>query len=262
MPELPEAHVLSLQLNQAVVPQVFRAYCLYDVEVVQGDLRKLVGLAVKHIDRRAKNIIFHFTGYLLIVFLAMTGKLHLHPLDTPARKHDRILLHFDSLQVAFNDLRRLGKLVMTDLSVSDFFSDWGPEPLSAQFSESYLHTYIGKRTRTIKALLMDNACVVGIGNIYACEILREAQVHPAREARSLSRAEIKGLVVATKRILAKSIAKGGTTFRDYEHANGDAGGYQAYLAVYRQSSCKKCGADIRKITLAGRSSYYCPTCQK
>jgi formamidopyrimidine-DNA glycosylase len=262
MPELPEAQVLSLQLKKALVNQVFRSYQTHDIAALQGDLNKLIGLTVTHIDRRAKNIVFHFSGYLLIVFLAMTGKVHVHELDTPSSKHDRIMLSFDKLKVAFNDTRRLGKVVVTELSAEAFFADWGPEPLTENFSASYLKSYIGKRTKSIKSLVMDNACVVGIGNIYACEILCAAKVHPAREARSLSWEEIERLVTAAKRILAMSIDKGGTTFRDYEHANGDAGGYQKHLLVYRQAACKGCGAEVQRIILAGRGSYYCPTCQK
>lgn len=272
MPELPEVETVCRGLNRIIPPRSQLA----EVQVHRGDLRKpvdevkmraLIGQPLLGVRRRAKYLLFDFPDRVLINHLGMTGSWRrLRPGED--KKHDHCLLRFSNgTDVVFNDPRRFGVLEVVDRgaeSAHPSLRSLGPEPLSPAFNAEYVFRSIRKRKTSIKSWLMDQRRVVGVGNIYACEALFRAGIRPQRAAGKLSRAEAAGLVKGVRGVLRAAIGKGGTTFRDFKQAGGEAGGYYGNLAVYDRKGkpCRKCKAPIRHAMIAGRSTYWCRECQK
>jgi formamidopyrimidine-DNA glycosylase len=183
-------------------------------------------------------------------------------------KHDHIMLHFASgYKLVFNDPRRFGLLDMiakADLTKSRWLKHLGVEPLDSEFSGEYIFTKTRKLKAPIKAWLMDQRRVVGVGNIYASEALFAAKIKPTRVAGKITRAEADVLAHEVRRILEEAIRAGGSTIRDYRNSEGAEGNFQLRFAVYDRAgkSCVRCDGVIRAKMIAGRNTYWCPKCQR
>jgi formamidopyrimidine-DNA glycosylase len=275
MPELPEVEVSRQGLLPYLPGQRIIGACIRTPklrhEIPAGIAARLTGLRVDAILRRGKYLLFdcehaHGGGWL-ILHLGMSGSLRLVSPGTPAQKHDHFDLIFSSTVLRLRDPRRFGALLWHEgsgIETHPLLALLGIEPLSEGFDGDWLFAAAQRRSGPIKPLLMDSHLVVGIGNIYAAESLFHAGISPLRAANRISRERYRKLVPAIRTTLEASIAAGGSSVRDYVHSDGGAGCFQLSCAVYDRSGdpCPACGNPIRSIRQAGRSTFYCPRCQR
>jgi len=273
MPELPEVENVKLSLqSQGTVGQRFAK-----VELLRKNLRtplkvdlirELPGQTVLAITRRAKFLLFETDDFILLNHLGMTGSWCIENGDFVRRKHDHVILHFESgMQFVYNDPRRFGFLEMfpkNKLGSNRWLKNLGVEPLSEQFTDEMLFTSTRKRKGPIKGFLMDQKNVVGVGNIYASEALYMARVTPLRPAGRLKKNEAERLVACIREILSAAIEAGGSTISDYRNSKGEVGSFQDRFAVYDRKAqpCPNCGAAIRSRVIAGRNTFWCAKCQR
>ncbi|MDR1889416.1 MAG: bifunctional DNA-formamidopyrimidine glycosylase/DNA-(apurinic or apyrimidinic site) lyase [Zoogloeaceae bacterium] len=272
MPELPEVEVSRLGLLPHLVNEP-----VLDCVVRRADLRlpmpqdlaaRLVGHRLSAIVRRGKYLLFHWPGAngWLMLHLGMSGSLRLVPPGTPAGKHDHVDLCFPATVLRLKDPRRFGLALWIEGEHPEqhpLLQSLGVEPLSATFTADELAALLARRKTPIKPLLMNARLIVGVGNIYAAESLFRAHISPLRLAADLRIEEIRKLAAAIQETLQEAIAAGGSSVRDYVHSDGGAGSFQLRCAVYDRAGlpCLQCGAPIRQVRQAGRSSFYCPHCQ-
>ncbi len=270
MPELPEVETVVRTLRPTVASaRIIRVKTLRAdiVTPPRASLRqRLAGQVFADIQRRGKKILFTLnTGEQFVIHLGMSGRLTLDAPSTPIRPHTHFILELiplsgQLLQLRFVDPRRFGGIwwLGTSLSADDRL---GPEPLKV--STAQLKARLAKTRRAIKTALLDQQLIAGIGNIYADEALHRAGIDPRAAACTLDNIEVGRLNRAIKQVLHSAIKSRGSSLRDYVDANGLAGGFQKLHRVYARTGqpCDHCGAPIQRITLAGRSTHFCPACQ-
>ncbi|OQX06733.1 MAG: DNA-formamidopyrimidine glycosylase [Desulfobulbaceae bacterium A2] len=276
MPELPEVEVT----RQGLLPHV-PGHAVMAVWCGKLPLRRPLsraalerhvrGQVVEAVARRAKYLLLHLTsGARLLLHLGMSGRLRLDPAEAPRQRHDHLELVLDSgLTLRLNDARRFGLVEVWPPTraaalAAAFEADLGPEPLEPGFDGKLLRHHAGNSRRPIKELLLDSRVVVGVGNIYASESLFQAGIHPATPGTELAPAQWRALGRAVPRVLRAAIAAGGTTISDFLQVGGESGYFQLELAVYGRSGqpCRTCGQPIHKIIQGGRSTFFCPHCQR
>jgi formamidopyrimidine-DNA glycosylase len=268
MPELPEVETTVRGLER-----VLKDRRIARVEVRRMDLRRpfpmdlgqrLIGAKVNALGRRAKYGLIHTDRDDTMVFhLGMSGSWRINP--SKVGKHDHLLLETDEgNRLALNDPRRFGSV---DLVTTEALPDWpafkalGPEPLDLTPRE--LKERLAGRSAPIKLLLLDQTIIAGLGNIYACEALYRAGIHPLRAGGSISPARLRRLVPAIHGVLAEAIAAGGSTLRDFASPDGELGYFSKSFSVYdREGRPCECGGTVRRIVQGGRSTFYCPRCQR
>ncbi len=255
MPELPEVESVVCALRESSL--IGRTLSVIETICPKiPDLSCLIGQKIQAISRRGKYIHFQLSTVHLIVHLRMTGQFLLKR----ESKHLRVIFYFEDLVLAFHDTRRFATF---DLShdPKQFFSRLGPEPFDTFFDFS-------KWSKVIKAVLLDQSIIAGIGNIYADEALWEAGIHPERPACEINQQENHQLLEAVRKVLSQGIKQGGTSLGtaapNFHHLNGHSGSNQNTLQVYGREgeSCLRCGHSIEKITLQQRGTHFCPDCQK
>jgi formamidopyrimidine-DNA glycosylase len=271
MPELPEVETTRRGLEPHVTGRRIVTLSLREPRLrwrVPDDLpAKLAGQRITGTGRRAKYLLIGLESGTLLVHLGMSGTLRVLPADTPRIAHDHYDLLLDSGNtLRFNDPRRFGSLHYTsgDPEQHALLARLAPEPFDSTFDADYLWRITRRRQASIKQVLMNSRLVVGVGNIYASETLFRARIRPRRRAQSLTREEVKRLVKAVRAVLSMAIKVGGTTLRDYVGANGEPGYFRQKLYVYERAGkpCRVCKTLVRQLTQQGRSTYYCPSCQK
>lgn len=270
MPELPEVETTV----RGLVP-VLEGRRLVSVEARRADLRRafppdlrqrLTGATVTRLGRRAKyGLIDTDRGDTMIFHLGMSGRWRIDPGEIGA--HDHLLLDTDAgRRLSLNDPRRFGSvdLVRTDaLPLHAPFAAMGPEPLEDAFSADYMAAVLDGRSAPIKALLLDQRIVAGLGNIYVCEALHMAGISPSRAGGRISTIRLERLVDAVKIVLAAAIEAGGSTLRDYARPDGELGYFSKQWRVYgREGEACHCGAPIRRRSDSGRSTFFCARCQR
>ena len=272
MPELPEVETVVRCLRPRLAGREVRQVRVFFPPVVRrpgaAGLRPLRGRTVLGIGRRGKLIIIRFSGGLSLLFhLKMTGQLFFCEPGAPRDKHTRLAIAFrdPGRELRFRDVRKFGfamALATAEAGSAPELSRLGPEPLSLGLAE-FRRAFAGRRGR-IKARLLDQGIVAGIGNIYADEILFEARIHPETDVSRLGAASWRRLWPAVGLVLRRAIRHRGTTLRDYRDGDGEPGGFQSRLRVYGREgeACPRCGAAVRLVRVAGRSSHYCPRCQR
>ena len=277
MPELPEVEVT----RRGVAPYLDGRQ-VAGVVLRRADLRwpfppqlqqRLAGQTIVRTGRRGKYLLLHFAHGTLIVHLGMSGHLRILPPTVEPKKHD----HFDLIVegddghhvLRLNDPRRFGAVLWHDnadgqLAEHLLLRGLGVEPLEDGFSGALLHAASRRRSGPVKQLLMGGDVVVGVGNIYACESLFRAGINPKTRASRISRERYDKLAEAIKAILAAAIVQGGSTLRDFIAVNGQSGYFQQTYFVYDRTGvpCRLCGAPIRQIRQAQRSTFYCVNCQR
>jgi formamidopyrimidine-DNA glycosylase len=275
MPELPEVESLRQLLAGSVVGRRIVSVTISEPRLrrtLAADLpQRLSGLAIRAVSRRAKYLLLDLGELTLLVHLGMSGSLTHRGTDfdnefNPAHDHVRMALD-DGSALVYNDPRRFGLLLAiptADLDQAVELRGLGPEPLDAGFDARYLAQAARGRQTSIKALLLDQRIVAGIGNIYAAEILFAAGIRPQRRAGRLSRAELARIAAFTPAILRAAIGNGGTTFRNYRDSRGQPGRFAPLLKVYGRAGerCYICGATVLNRIVGQRSSFYCPRCQR
>jgi len=275
MPELPEVEVsrqglLPLLRGQRILGAVVRTPRLRH-EIPPDLASQLTGLRLDGILRRGKYLLLDCEssarGGWIILHLGMSGSLRLVPPETPPRKHDHVDLVFGQSVLRLRDPRRFGAVLWHaggDVESHPLLAALGVEPLSEGFSGDWLYAATRRRRVAIKPLLMDSHLLVGVGNIYAAESLFRAGISPLRTADRISLARYRRLVVAIRATLEAAIAAGGSSVRDYVHSDGGAGCFQLSCAVYDRAGqpCPACAGEVRMIRQSGRSTFYCPRCQR
>lgn len=271
MPELPE-----VETTRAGIEPHIRGQRVRTVIVRQPQLRwpvsealavDLPGQALHAVQRRAKYLLFVADTGHICVHLGMSGRLRVVPADTPVGPHDHLDIVLDNdWVVRFNDARRFGSVfwLTGDPYAFSLLAKLGPEPLSEAFDGAYLRQRATGRRAPVKTFIMDAAVVVGVGNIYACEALHAAGIHPRRAAERISAARYQALADAIKRVLRDAIVAGGTTLRDYIGVDGNTGYFQLSLAAYGRTGepCPRGCGPIRREVLGQRSTFFCPVCQR
>lgn len=283
MPELPEVETVRRGLLPAMEGQI-----IAKAEVNRPDLRwpfpnqmveRLEGAQVSRLWRRSKYLLADLsTGETLIIHLGMSGRILVSgdPLgrfqaNHPAReKHDHVVIHFaNGVRVTFNDPRRFGSMDLTstaDVEAHRLLHGLGPEPLGNAFNETYLSDRLRGRNMPVKSALLDQRIVAGLGNIYVCEALHRAGISPLRPAGRISATRIGRLVPVIRNVLEEAIQAGGSSLRDFRRADGELGYFQHGFQVYDRAGrlCPKpdCSGEIRRVVQSGRSSFYCPKCQR
>ena len=225
------------------------------------------GERIGRIGRRAKYILLPLESGTLIVHLGMSGHLSVVPVEAAPAKHDHVDFELDDDRtVRLTDPRRFGSVHWQPHPVEDHWllDGLGPEPLSVEFTGTYLAGRARGRRLAIKTLLMDSRVVVGVGNIYANEALFLAGIRPRIAAGRLSAPRLGGLVDAVRATLASAIQSGGTTLRDFAATDGRPGYFVHELAVYGRGGkpCVRCGTALKEVRLSGRATVYCPGCQR
>ncbi len=268
MPELPEVETIACDLSKAILRKTISSVEVIDPFVVKQEksqfIARLVKAKVEAVERRGKALVFNLSsGDILVVQVMMTGQLVFNALP---EKHTRVVFCFsDKTHLLYNDQRRFGHLkVVANLSEVNYFNILGPEPLTPNFSAQYLHAKLRLSTRPIKNCLLDHTVVAGIGNIYACEILFRAGISPKRLAKRISRLQAVAIYHHSVEVLNEAIQARGSSMRNYRDGAGQKGGFGTLVQVYGREDqpCIKCKKTIKRITQSGRSSFFCPSCQK
>jgi len=272
MPELPEVETVRRQLHERIAGKTIREVSIFktgrETPVGSKFVQAIVGRRLKGVERRAKVLVFRFDdGGVMLGHLKMTGKF---VFVTGSRrvtpeKHDRIFFVFDSkTHLVWSDVRKFGYLkIATAGETLAALSHYGPEPLEAKPAE-LAERLKRKSSRTIKAALLDQTVIAGIGNIYADEALFRAGIRPTRKVNKLTDDERLLLAKHIKKVLAQSLAQKGTSSNDYIDTEGEKGGFQNFLRVYGREGdpCRTCKNSIKKILTAQRGTHYCVSCQK
>ncbi len=276
MPELPEVEVTRLGLSEAIVGKRVDAAAVR-CKKLRGPLppfeRILPGLTLAGIERRAKYLIWRFedgkgkpAGWL-VLHLGMTGSWRIWEVPAPPpTRHEHVDIVFGRVLVRYTDPRRFGSMLWfeQDPHALPPLSALGPEPFDSELTDERFYESLRKSRRAIKEELLSGRSVVGCGNIYACEALFRAGIHPARPAGRISRVRASRLLTSIREVLSEAIAAGGSTLRDFHGANGETGYFALQTSVYAREGkpCAQCGAAIKRIVQGARSTFYCPRCQK
>ncbi len=273
MPELPEIEtirrgLLPLLTGRRLLGVIVRERRLREPIALRG-LARLRGATVTGIRRRSKYLLLDTdTGLTLLVHLGMTGQLWVADAGRPARPHEHVVIALDDgRELRFADARRFGLLRVLKSDRVDRdprLKGLGPEPLDESMTGRTLYAATRGRSKPVKNFLMDTRAIAGVGNIYACETLHRSGLNPRRPVRKIGCAAWERLVTSLKEVLNESLRAGGTTLRDFLNAEGDVGYFAVSLRVYDRAGepCGRCGAVIRRIVQAGRSTFYCARCQR
>lgn len=283
MPELPEVETVRRGLQP-----VMEGRRIVSADVRRDGLRwpfpdrmaqRLAGVRVLRLRRRSKYILGDLdSGETLLIHLGMSGRVlisgavvgQFHREHAAPGRHDHVAIDMeDGARITFNDARRFGAMDLLETARAEqhpLLSRLGPEPLGNGFDETYLAEVLRAKRTSVKAALLDQRIVAGLGNIYACEILFRAGIAPTRRTDRISTTRIAGIVGHTRDVLREAIDSGGSSLRDHRQVDGDLGYFQHAFRVYGREGepCVRegCGATIRRIVQSGRSTFHCPNCQR
>ncbi len=278
MPELPEVETVMRGLEPAMVGQV-----IAKADVRRPNLRwpfpdrmaeRLSGKRVERLRRRSKYILCDLSsGETLLIHLGMSGFMTVVPpsdVHPDPAKHDHVVLDMqDGTRISFNDARRFGAMDLAataEMDAHKLLTVLGPEPLGNSFDEAYLIEKLKAKNSPIKSTLLDQRIVAGLGNIYVCEVLHRTGISPLQKSSKLSTKRVASLVPMIRTVLEEAIDSGGSSLKDYRQTDGELGYFQHRFAVYGREgepcNTPDCTAKIKRVVQSGRSSFYCPTCQR
>lgn len=270
MPELPEVEHVARQLQTELVgSRIVSAHVSWARSIRDMDVRKfearVAGRDVTCVGRRGKHLLIYLSGgEVLVVHRRMSGNLYLSPPSSEDAYTRVSFLLGDGRRLLYSDPRKFGRLALvSEQDLPAVFATLGPEPLAPEFTPAVLSERLAGTKRAIKAALLDQAIVAGLGNIYADEALFRAGIHPLRPANTLSHDEMVKLHGGIRSALTMGLAHGGTTFGRYRDAYNEAGTNLDYLDVYQRTGqpCHRCGMPIQRIIVAQRGTHFCPQCQ-
>lgn len=266
MPELPEVETTKKSLDPLLGETVSGiTYSGHRLREPIPDLSPLIGTNFVKATRRAKYLLLDFKGSkhtnTLLIHLGMSGSLGQYHNLNP-RKHDHVVIHFGDVSLHYHDPRRFGIVAWADDSLR-YLAKLGIEPLSDEFDGAYLYQKTRHSRRPIKSVIMEQALVVGVGNIYAAESLFLAGIHPKTQASALNEEQLACLSHHIKTVLSRSINLGGSTLRDFQVGQGQTGYFQQTLLVYGRENkpCVVCQTPLVSQKIGGRASVFCPICQ-
>lgn len=268
MPELPEVETIKRQLDSKLAGQKIKS-----VKILKSGREKpvgikfvkiLIGKKIRHIERRAKLIIWKFSDDdALVTHLKLTGRLIVVDKKYTPQKHDRIIFEIGSHRLVWSDVRQFGHMnYFTPVELKNTLDKFGPEPLEMK-PEQIAELFKSPKTRKVKVALLDQTTLAGIGNIYADESLFRAKIKPTRHLGELTAVERLALAKAIQDVLKLAIKLKGTSSQDYLDAHGERGQFDKILNVYRRKNlpCRVCGTPIVRTVVAQRGTHYCPKCQ-
>lgn len=271
MPELPEVETVARGLAGQLVGQTFAGVTVGWPRTIAFPSaaqfkKQIVGRRVMSVGRRGKYVIVNLDIGTLLIHLKMSGRLQVVPSGKPLDKHTHTVLGLDNgRQLRFHDVRKFGRVYLVS-DPAQITGKLGPEPLAGDFTMDSFRHLLARRTGRLKPLLLNQEFLAGLGNIYADESLFAASLHPLRKADSLTPEEQAQLYRAIRTVLGRAVQSRGTTLDDggYLDARGEAGTYQDQVTVYGRTGkpCLVCDSAIERIVLGGRSTHYCPRCQR
>ena len=268
MPELPEVETVLRTLETQIGGEEIVSVIVRYPKIVEADpdefAKRLCGRHFLGFQRRGKYLLFQMEDVTLVSHLRMEGKYYILSREDPVDRHTHVIFQLGSgRELRYHDTRKFGRM---ELWPKEFdlngFHGLGPEPFADAFSAGYLYHIAHERRVPVKTLLLDQSVVAGIGNIYADEICFAVGLRPGMSARRLTKPQCERIVNETRRILNLAIQAGGTTIRSYTSSLGVTGLFQLDCMVHARKTCSKCGENTKIKTIGGRTSYYCPCCQK
>lgn len=274
MPELPEVETIRRALNHLISGVTIEDVSVYwnkiiddgDKTGVEDFRQKMIGQTLHTVNRRGKYLLFEWDDYAWISHLRMEGKYLVVNHEEPYDSHTHVICKLsDGRDLRYRDVRKFGRIQILPLAeLPNAVSRLGLGPEPQLLSSAYLVSEFQKTKRLIKAVLLDQKIIAGVGNIYADEIIFRAQVHPMQPANSLTLAETELICESVQAVLSAATEQGGTTIRTYANSFGEAGHFQVHLNVYGQTGkpCPRCGHPIVKMKVAQRGTHYCPHCQQ
>ncbi|HLS59866.1 MAG TPA: DNA-formamidopyrimidine glycosylase [Virgibacillus sp.] len=274
MPELPEVETIKNTLNRFVCDRTIKDVIVYWPNIIKhpDDVEEfkhqLIGQTIQKVARIGKFLLFELDDYNLVSHLRMEGKYSVQSQDLPYTKHTHIIFQFTNGEdLRYNDVRKFGTMHVFkkgEERTQKPLNQLGPDPFEAGFTMDYFQDKLSRTGRSIKAALLDQTIVAGLGNIYVDETLFKAGVHPLKKANELSENEIRMIKVEAIHTLSEAVKQGGTTIRSYTNSTGEMGMFQQELFVYGQENeaCKNCGDIIVKMKVSGRGTHVCMTCQQ
>ena len=287
MPELPEVEIVRQSLNKKIIQKTIKKVIVRNrnlrIKVPLNFKKILENQKILNVDRFSKYLILFLSrGNKLLIHLGMSGTIHLLKhgkenfltntsfYNSPKLpdKHNHIEIFFDKFRLVYNDPRRFGffEIIEDQQSLEKRFEKLGPEPFNSRFNTNYIFNNLKDKKKNVKNFLLDQNFISGIGNIYASEILYLSRINPAKEGRSINRAECKKIFKNSKLVLQNAIKRGGSSIRDFQDVSGKKGSFQKNFKVYQRegSKCKRidCKGLIQKKNLSNRSTFFCAFCQK
>lgn len=273
MPELPEVETVKRSLTNLVKDKIIKSVDIYHYNIIEYPSveefkTNIVNQKINKIERYGKWLIFVLDNYYLLSHLRMEGKYFYKNSAEPLLKHEHVVFNFtDDTCLRYMDVRKFGKMHLIkkeDITKIGPLIEMGLEPWSDKLDETYLKEKYKNKKLPIKTTLLDQSIIVGIGNIYADEILFLSKINPLRKSSNLTNEELKLIIKYTKEVLASAIEKGGSSIRTYTSVDGVHGLFQQELYVHTKKGekCLVCNTIIEKTKVGGRGTYYCPHCQK
>ncbi len=264
MPELPEVEIIKLGIQNQLPKEAIK-----EIKLLRKDLRfplplrelkDLKNKSILSVDRRGKFLILKTNTHHFISHLGMTGHWRYEATYAPI-KHDHVVIEWSNINLIYNDPRRFGYILKFDQNT---FKNFGPDPIHDQLDSNDFYSKAKKSNTPIKSWILNQKNILGVGNIYASEILFKTKIKPTKITSKLKFNDWINIITETKNVLNEAIKKGGSSLRDYKNVAGEQGDMQNHWQVYGQenSKCNICQTTIKKITQSNRSSYFCPTCQK
>ena len=268
MPELPEVRTVATVLKKLINKKVINLKIIYPKVISHDslDINLLINKTLKDINTIGKYLLFDYEEYILISHLRMEGKYFIKKTEDPIEKHEHIIINFqDNISLRYHDTRKFGRMQLikkADLDKVPSLKKLAQEPF--EIDKNVFYQKINKKSIAIKTLLLDQTIINGLGNIYVNEVLFAAKINPLKKGKDISLKEANDIVDSAISILKLAIKEGGTTIKSYTSSLGVIGNYQHHLKVHLKENqpCLICNDTIQKIMINGRSTYYCPTCQK
>ena len=271
MPELPEVETVKEVLKKEILHRkIMNVHILYpriiEYPTPEEFQKQIIGQMIYDIKRRGKWLMFELDNYYLLSHLRMEGRYHIRKINDNVEKHEHVSIALDdNRELRYVDTRKFGRMHLIEkdkIYDQKPLNELGLEPWDEHLNTTYLKEKYDKKNLPIKTVILDQSIIVGIGNIYADEILFLSKIHPLTKASRLTKKQLQNIIGYTKQVLEKAIKLGGTTIRTYESREGVHGKFQNELLVHEQDICPNCKNKIMKMKVGGRGTYYCEKCQK
>lgn len=271
MPEIAEVRTVARTLNRSLPGNKIKDINVIYDRIIDQDINEfkniLIGKTIESVSSFGKYLLFNLGEYTLISHLRMEGKYFIKKAEEPIEKHEHVIFIFDDFTLRYHDTRKFGRMNLvkkSDIDKVEAIKKQGIEANSQKLTKEYLYDKIHKKNIPIKSLLLDQTIISGLGNIYANEVMFDARINPNKLGKDISLKECDLIVKASKKIIDAAIKDGGTTIKSYTSSLGVTGRFQQHLMVHKREGeeCKICGTLIENIKIGGRSTYFCPKCQR
>jgi len=271
MPEIAEVRTVATVLKKQILNKKIKDVNVLYKGIITNDLdyfkECLIGNEILDIKTKGKWLLFYLNDYILLSHLRMEGKYFIKNIEEEINKHEHVIFEFENFSLRYHDTRKFGKMTIikqNEIDTYESLSKLGPEPFDKTLTKDYLYNKLHNKNLSIKTLLLDQTIINGLGNIYANEVLFESGINPTKVGKEINIDECQKIIESSKKIVKKAIEEGGTTIKSYTSSLGVEGNYQKYLRVHMKENeeCSVCKNKIEKIKVNGRSTYYCPKCQK